>query len=220
MTAHYNDLPNKNIKDMHGKQFGRLTVLEYAGLRGNGKRQRACWHCICDCGKETTVIGHSLRSGHTKSCGCLNREAIFLSATKHGMYDTAEYSIWRAMKSRCRGLNSVAFKYYGGRGIKICQEWSNNFVTFFADMGERPSDKHTLERINNDGDYKPSNCRWATRAEQNRNKRDTRLLTFRGETRCVTDWAKTLGISTGGLFYRLRHNWSIERALTTPVRSK
>jgi hypothetical protein len=212
------DLPHGNIKDMRDKRFGRLIVLEYAGLHGKGKRQRACWRCVCDCGKKTTVIGHSLRSGHTKSCGCLNREAINFSVFKHGMCDIPEYSIWRAMKSRCYGLNNAAFKHYGGRGIRVCQEWNDSFVAFLADMGKRPSDKYTLERIDNEGDYTPKNCRWATCAEQNRNNRRTRLLTFRNEILCVTDWAKALGMNRETLSYRLRHNWSVERALSTPVR--
>lgn len=215
MAVYANDLPNGNIKDMRGKRFGRLTVLEYAGSRGSG--QYAHWHCICDCGQEAAIKGQSLRAGDTRSCGCLNQEMRH-SAKVHGMHNIPEYHIWQAAKARCNNSNNAKFEHYGGRGIKMCREWQDNFAVFIADVGRRPEGKYTLERIDNDGNYEPSNCQWATYATQNRNNRRTRLLTFRGETHCLTDWAKIVGLNRDALNARIRSGWSIKKALTTPLR--
>ena len=135
------------------------------------------------------------------------------------MCDTPEYRAWRAAKSRCNNPNNISFKNYGGRGIRMCKAWSDDFAVFAANMGKRPSDKHSLDRNDNDGDYGPDNCRWATRAEQNRNSRQNRFLTFRGKTHCIADWVKILGMRRGTLQDRIYRGWSIEKAITTPARS-
>lgn len=134
----------------------------------------------------------------------------------HGKTGTLEYNTWHAMKKRCNCPTSVDYPDYGGRGIKVCERWSA-FANFLADMGERPTAKHTLDRIDNEGDYTPENCRWATLIEQARNKRNNRLLTHAGEALTLPEWSERTGIETGTLFARLRRGWSAERTLCTPV---
>lgn len=209
---------NGKVKDMHGKRFERLVVLEYAGSRG--PNQNAYWHCICDCGQKVTTRGQNLRAGDTKSCGCLNQEMRRLSHLKHGLYSIPEYWVWHSAKDRCHNPNDAKFKHYGGRGIQMCQEWRDSFTAFIANMGRRPKGKYTLDRIDNDGDYEPGNCRWATYAEQNRNNRRTRFLTFQGETHCLSDWATKLGMCRATLDGRFRLGWSIEEAFTAPLHSR
>uniref|UniRef100_A0A6H2A3J7 HNH endonuclease n=1 Tax=viral metagenome TaxID=1070528 RepID=A0A6H2A3J7_9ZZZZ len=198
-----------------GQKFGRWTIISEAVKNYRGD---SMWNCICDCGRETAVQGRSLQIGSSKSCGCLQKEVASARHFKHGMYGTSTYHIWDAMKSRCLNKNSVHYKNYGGRGIGICDRWVNSFVDFFADMGERPKGL-TIERIDNDGDYTPDNCYWANRKEQSRNNRRTRMLKYQGETLCLLDWAKRLGISHGGLRARLAH-YSVKVAFTMKKWSK
>ncbi len=138
---------------------------------------------------------------------------------KHGLCKTAEYKLWSWMHSRCYCKSNPSYANYGGRGIKVCDRWRNSVQAFIEDMGLRPTPKHTLERINNDGDYEPNNVRWATRKEQAQNKRiksNSRFITFKGETLTLTQWSRKTGIPGNHLRWRLRH-WSVEKALTTPV---
>ena len=149
------------IMDLLGRKFGRLTVISRAESKGG----KAYWNCQCDCGKETVVYGSYLRTGHTKSCGCYNED----KKIKHKMYGTPEYRSWNHMLQRCNNKNSHKYSDYGGRGIVVCEKWLA-FENFFADMGQRPHGK-TLERIDVNGNYEPSNCKWATATEQQRNQR-------------------------------------------------
>lgn len=153
-----------NFIGLTGKRFTRLFVMKWAGYSECGGPQ---WFCLCDCGNFKIVLGAALRSGHTKSCGCLQREAV----QTHGMSRTSEYTVWCHAQYRCDNPNDPAYAYYGGRGIKFCQRWRgpNGFKNFIEDMGRRPGPGYTLERINNDGDYEPGNCKWATRKEQHGN---------------------------------------------------
>ena len=159
------------IIDMTDKRFTRLTVINQAG---KNHRNAILWNCLCDCGVKLVVIGHSLRNGNTKSCGCYNIDSIIkrnkLKKT-HGMRESPEYSVWVSMKDRCTNLNGQKYESYMKRGIAVCDRWKDSFENFYEDMGPRPSNKYSLDRINNNGNYEPSNCRWATITEQNRNRR-------------------------------------------------
>lgn len=182
-----------------GDVFERLTVVGQAG----GRR----WLCRCACGNVRLVVEGDLRTGNTRSCGCLKREMLSARSTKHGAKrrsgQTPEYSSWSAMKTRCLNPNFPAYPNYGGRGIRICDRWIQSFENFVADMGERPSLAHTLERIDNNGNYEPGNCRWVTRKEQCRNKRTSVLFEYNGERLTVQDWANRFGRGFGYTYRRL-----------------
>jgi hypothetical protein len=155
-----------------GQNFGKLTVISRAGSSAHQKRT---WLCLCDCGKQIVVDGGHLKSGHTKSCSCLQKQKIGDLRRTHGhSMRTPEYRAWAAMKDRCGNPNNPAYKNYGGRGIKVCQRWIESFENFLTDMGLRPSPGLTLERIKNDDGYEPSSCKWATRIEQANNTRRTK----------------------------------------------
>jgi len=145
-----------------GMKFGKLTVEK---IVGKTKTRDTLWKCNCDCGEQKIVCGGKLKSGHTKSCGCLKNGNT--NAVTHGKHSSRTYKSWNAMKNRCTNKNVTGYKYWGGRGITICDDWMK-FENFYSDMGDRPLEK-SLDRINNNGNYEPSNCRWATSKEQNNN---------------------------------------------------
>ena len=197
---------------MLGKVFGRWTVVSYAG--------KAHWNCRCECGGEGRVHGHYLRRGASRSCGCLQKELLVKRAKTHGGKRRSEYKIWDGMKQRCLNPNHTYYSEYGGRGITICERWRKSFVEFLNDVGPRPSRKHTLDRKDNDGNYEPGNVRWATRIEQENNKRSNRLLTFQGVTLSLSEMARRHNLTAGQLFDRLSYGWSIDKALTQPIRQR
>lgn len=195
--------------DRVGQRYGRLLVRRDVGRSSNGD---ILWECECDCGNLTTVRASNLSRGNTTSCGCFHRERQRTLPTKHGMKSTRAYIIWSNMKQRCINPNRADWPNYGGRGVKVCERWQT-FENFVADMGE-PLPDQTLDRISVDGNYEPSNCRWATLDEQTRNRRNNRYVTFEGKTQTLVAWSDELGISYWTLHARLRRGWSIERTFT------
>lgn len=202
-----------------GKKFGRWTVLSQGSAP-------LLWLCRCDCpaATEKQVNKKNLKAGKSTSCGCLQKELVATLATRrkpaarnHGKTKTPEYAVWAAMKHRCMNENYFCYDDYGGRGIKVCDRWMDSFLAFLEDMGRRPSPDHSIDRIDNDGDYTPENCRWATDTEQNRNSRRTRDVTWNGKTQCLAAWAEETGIPYNVIGCRLDMGWDIERALTEPV---
>lgn len=202
-----------NFKDLEGKSFGRLIVTSYAGRLKN----RTYWNAICDCGNERKFAAGNLSNGSTKSCGCLQRELTASRSSTHGeSRKTREYKIWGGMIQRCDNSNSKAFRHYGGRGISVCRRWKK-YENFLADMSRSPSPEHSLDRINNNGNYEPENCRWATWNEQARNRKTNKLLEYNGKSQCLAAWAEELGINYGTLNGRLKRGMTVERAFTQPV---
>ena len=201
--------------DLSRKVFGKLTVIRFASIHQNpGGSGRYFWHCQCECGNEVEVDGCCLRRGSAQHCGCVG------APTKHGLAEHYIYQLWLAIKQRCYNPKSKCFDRYGGRGITMCERWLESAANFYEDMGDRPTPQHTIERVDNDKGYEPGNCVWATRAEQNENTSQTRLLTFNGETMSVGKWARKLGIRRKTITGRLdRLGWPVERALSTRPRA-
>jgi hypothetical protein len=204
-------------KNRIGERIGRLTIIAFDGIRN----KNAHWKCKCDCGEMLISCGCNLKKGHTISCGCYRKEMAKTSRPIHGhclRYSrTRTYYSWSGAKERCSRKKSKQFKNYGGRGIKMCRRWLNSFKNFLKDMGEKPIGK-SIDRINNNGDYKPSNCRWATQKEQTNNTRKNHFLKFRGKKMSISQWAEEIGMKENTLYLRIHKGWSIESALTRPVR--
>lgn len=188
--------------------FGRLTVIGEAPNKGN----KCQWLCRCECGNELLVITDSLRANHTNSCGCLTIDTI----TKHGLRYTKLYRVWAGVRDRCTNPNAPAFKDYGGRGITIDPKWLT-YVGFYEDMGDTYQEGLQIERIDNNKGYCKENCKWDTRINQARNTRRNHMITYNGETKCLTDWANDLDLKAANLIWRINH-WGVEKALNTPKR--
>jgi hypothetical protein len=204
--------------DLSGQRFGRLIAV-----RATGERRHGCavWECLCECGGTVFTRADGLLRGRTKSCGCLQR-AVREGLATHGMSRSPEYRAWWNLKERCGNPRNPSFPYYGGRGIRVCDKWLGGFETFLTDVGPRPTPQHSIDRIDVDGNYEPGNVRWATAKEQANNRRPNSrecLLTYQGETRNVTEWAKWAGLEAETLFRRLRRGWSLEQALSAPLRA-
>lgn len=201
--------------DITGKRFGRLVVLKRAP---NSRTKMTRWECLCDCGNKTIVHGAHLKRGAIKSCGCYTRELSRAMFTTHGETNTRLHRIWKAMRERCRYKRNIHYKTYGGRGITVCKEWDESFVAF-RDWALKNgyADNLSIDRIDNNGNYTPENCRWATPKQQARNTTRTRL--FNGRT--LSEWAEILGIGRGVLSNRIYcRGWTVERALNEPVHKR
>ena len=201
-----------------GRKFGRLTVIRRLV---NDKRGQTRWLCLCDCGLEKELRGSKITRGETRSCGCLIRD----THTEHGQAlagkPTPEYMIWGSIIRRTTSLKEgdPGYENYKGRGIGVCERW-RDFRNFVADMGPRPSPKHTIERVDNNEGYSAENCRWASWVEQSRNRRSNRLPTHKGETKCMAEWSEITGIEYGAIKSRLQRGWDVARSLETPVQTR
>ena len=203
--------------DLTGNKFDRWTVLKRAGTN---KFRRPTWLCECDCGIKKEVDGQALRSGDSKSCGCLNieihREACIKRNTRHGMASrnnrTSEYKIWMDMRNRCNNPNNTKFHKYGAKGIKVVPRW-DKYENFFEDMGFRPSDKHSIDRIDPYGPYAEWNCRWALMKVQQNNRSNNRMLSYKGEHKTLQQWADLTNIPRKTISNRIARGWEVGRAL-------
>jgi hypothetical protein len=200
--------------DLAGQRFGRLVVLHRVPYKTPG---RARWAVLCDCGTQKAVNGKELRNGDTSSCGCLHREMVGDQFRAHGEHGSAEFWAFHNARSRCANPNTAQYADYGGRGIRFRFDSLEQFI---LEVGRRPTPEHSLDRIDVDGDYAPGNVRWATRKVQNRNKRNTRMLTFRGRTQSLPDWVEETGMARHNFKNRLRLGWSVEDIINTPVGQK
>ena len=191
--------------DLTGNRYGRFTVVSRAA---NNKKGNAMWNCICDCGNTRTVLAYHLKSGHSKSCGCITKT--------HGMFGTRLYKIWDGIKYRCHNSTSDNYNNYGARGITVCEEWRTNFQSFYDwAMSHGYSEDLTIDRIDVNGNYEPDNCRWANEITQHNNTRTNRFITYNGETHTIAEWSRIQNINYYTLVARInRYGWSIEKALT------
>lgn len=204
--------------DLTGQRFGRWVVV---GRDGSGKYGAPYWECLCDCGSTSRVCGASLRTGISRSCGCLCAETTSIRSKKHGHSGTNRtptYRTWRSMVRRCTNPKDNRAYAYLARGISVCDRW-RSFENFLADMGERPEGK-TIDRIDNEKGYFPENCRWATASEQATNKRTSRWIEHDGRRMTLSQWAAEFNIGIGILHHRLKSGWPVAHALTTPVKQR
>ena len=208
--------------DLNGQTFGRLKVIRKAGVN---KRRETIWECLCSCGKTTTAKTYQLRSGSKRSCGCLSVEKSRERRTVHGEWGTRLHQLWKGMKARCYNPNHASYKNYGGRGIKVCSEWKDNFISFKEFMlsigydQELPTGVQTIERIDVNGNYEPSNCTLATKKEQNTNKRNNHKATYKGETKTIAEFAEKYGQDVENILNRINnYGYSIEEAIEKLVR--
>jgi hypothetical protein len=201
----------KNLSYLIGKKFNHLTILKFdtPGLHG-----RTRFLCQCDCGNMTTVQWNNIQSNSIKSCGCYHIQR----STVHGKCGTQVYRCWRNMKERCLNPNNTEYVNYGGRGITIYEPWIHSFEKWYSYVGEPPTAKHTLNRIDNNKGYEPGNVQWATQKEQANNKSTNHLIEFHGTTKTFMQWSEKLSISRLTLSSRLRRGWSVQKAFTTPIK--
>lgn len=200
---------NHKFRDLHGKTFSHWTVI-----RRNGKKNgHIAWECKCVCGNMRTIQRGHLVSGASTNCGCVAKANFRASVITHGASKTIEHATWCRIIDRCENKKLPCYKNYGGRGIKVCARWRHSFENFLEDMGYRPSNDHSIDRIDNEKGYSPSNCRWALRSEQMRNTRRKRVVTLNGKKMLLIEAAEIYGVNYGSVKWRLRQGQTVEQAL-------
>ena len=198
-------------ENLKGKNFNSLKVLSF----DSNKKGRTYWKCQCDCGKICIVEAYKIKSGHTKSCGCLgdaNRKNLQENSAKHQKTNTKLYRVWQNMKRRCYTPSASAYKHYGARGIVVCEEWKNDFISFYnwaIDNGYK--ENLTIDRIDVNGNYEPGNCRWATKKEQANNKRNNNFIKYKDKKLSINQWSEETGIKRGTIAWRLKNNFPLEK---------
>ncbi len=210
-------------KFVPSKKYGRWTIVRPATRSASNALR---WICVCDCGTEKTVQQNTMLNGTSQSCGCLSVEMLVAQNksrnTTHGQTAggyTPEYRSWLHLRNRCYNQNVPEFKHYGGRGITVCDRWLNNFEAFFKDMGKRPSSKHTIDRRDNDGNYEPGNCRWATQTTQQNNKRSNFIVSVAGREQTLKEVCRDIGVNYQLVWLRIqRYGYTIQEAVSTPKR--
>lgn len=207
-----------NHNEYIGKKIGRWLFLHKAPETFG--KNKYVW-AKCDCGNEKLIRLPHVLSGISLSCGCLQKEQLIARSLKHGEAkhdgsETTEFKTWKGIQERCYGITSPHYKRYGGRGIKMCERWRLSYLSFLENMGRRPSALHSIDRINNDGDYEPENCRWATRKEQSYNRGNTIYISLFGEKKSIWEWSKITNLSLQTLRARYRNNWKPLDILNTP----
>ena len=203
-----------------GKKYNRLRVIGISD-RMDSEGKKTYLNCRCRCGVEKDLWWWNVVKGNTKSCGCLKKEksyAYLLSIEGVKAHTMPERYVWGSMIDRCCNPKRKDYPRYGGRGIQVCHRWKHSFVDFYGDVGARPTPQHTLERVNRKGNYEPSNCVWATRKEQARNRDNNTLITYKGQTKTMAEWAELTGVGSGLIRWRLDAGWSVTKALSEKVR--
>lgn len=199
------------IKDISGRKFGRLTVIKYAYT---DKRHTAIWLCKCDCGNIKEVRGDNLRNGTIQSCGCLQNDRRKEACIKHGQSRTKLYKVYHSMKGRCYNKNNREYHNYGGRGIVVCDEWLSSYETFYNwAINNNYQECLSIDRIDADGNYEPSNCRWTDMRTQQNNKRDNIYLTYNNKTQTLMQWANEMNLTYSCIRHRYERGWSIKEIL-------
>lgn len=200
--------------DISGQQFNRLTAIRRDTWETGRTGMAARWLCLCVCGNGLiSVAGTALRQGKVQSCGCYARNKSSELRTTHGRSQTPEYKTWRGTRERCYRPKTKGYHRYGGRGIKVCKSWRNSFEAFLSDMGERPSPRHTLDRIDNNGNYEPGNCKWSTPEEQGSNRSDNHFVTVDGDKKTISEWSRISGNSRPTILGRLKSKWEPRKAV-------
>lgn len=205
------------IYNLAGKRYGKLTVISRE--RTTIVRKPLDWVCRCDCGRTRILKSWQLVRGEVTSCGCEISPRMFIIKQK-SFSKTKEYVTWRNIKARCFNPGNIGYKHYGGRGITVCDYWRESYHNFLKDMGHAPKGKYSIDRINNNGNYEPGNCRWATDEQQANNRQKNRVFTIGNETKTLTQWINQYQVPLHRVWYRIKKGWDIERALTQPVSEK
>ena len=203
------------FKDLTNQKFNRLTVLKLAPKHKN----KIAWLCRCDCGKTIIVLASNLTNNRTRSCGCLKMEKLLQRSTIHNQRHTKIYEVWKTLKQRCFNPTNISYKNYGGRGITICEDWKNNFSSFYEwSMKNGYKEGLSIDRIDNNGNYCPENCRWTDRKTQANNTRTNHFITFRNQTKTIAEWSRHFNLPYSNIFAKLqKNNYDGEKAFAKLV---